>query len=511
MGRTAILKVKPMAKAPTTVSTAADDRALLRAIAERRDRAAFAELFARHQQAAYNLARHLASSRDAAEDIVQEALLRIWSNADSFRGDGSVRSWLLRIVARESIRAYRKANAEGNRIVRKQRLSPAPETPAAPEDTEELVALRASVAQLPERQRTLLALYFGAEMSQEEIGQHLAMPQSSVSRSIQDLLDQLRGSLGRAGLAAAAPLLGAEQMQAAVLGGESAPAGLFERILSRLAYAGRSASVKAAAVSSSSAWIGWTAAAVLLAGAAAFWALLPSPEKPVPAETSAAAPAPETKSAAKRIPDTREEAKVVPTPAAPIDYHWTFDGKLPPEIKKIFGAHVVFAKNSETGRQGLMMPQQGFVSYLVNVPLGEKPVHVKATVEKFEQSNSNFGFLITDGWEAAATRGWFDPDKTWKMKPVDVYEYYIHGEWGFAWGGGKVRTVAKAERLPQDRFVAMGGQNMVLYDLEIREVEFEDLPKAVQNPEKLLKSLKMGPQIARSVIGEPDKKAPVKD
>lgn len=509
MGRTATLKAKIMAKAPSTVNTAADDRALLRAIAEQHDRAAFAELFARHQQAAYNLARHLTSGREAAEDIVQEALLRIWSNADAFRGDGSVRSWLLRIVARECIRAYRKANAEGNRIVRKQRLAPAPETPAAPEDNEELVALRVSVAQLPERQRTLLALYFGAEMSQEEIGKHLAMPQSTVSRSIQDLLDQLRGSLARAGLAAAAPVLGAEQMQAAMLGGEPAPAGLLEGLLSRLADAGRSASVKAAAATSSPAWIGW-AAAVLLAGAGAWWALPPPPEvsAPVPAASQPAAPeTPETKSGAKPIPAIRQEASTaIPEQDRGVStWRWTFEGRLSKEFERLSG-QTRLVKEKKTGVKGLYFDAKDETCYLLRVPLRNKPVRLTATVVEVRVTDqprrtSSFSFALTDGETGVASDDWHNAnDKTWHMKEVDTYVFYVADGWAFAYAGGGVRTVVKYDRRPADRFLAITGRHLILKDLELKELEPGQLPAEIQDPQKVVAKMVPGKSVPRADI-----------
>lgn len=50
-----------------------------------------------HLDAAYRLARYLARSEDAAEDIVQEAYLRAFRGFETFRGDNA-RSWILTIV-----------------------------------------------------------------------------------------------------------------------------------------------------------------------------------------------------------------------------------------------------------------------------------------------------------------------------------------------------------------------------------------------------------------------------
>ena len=50
-----------------------------------------------HLDAAYRLARYLARSEDAAEDIVQDAYLRAFRGFETFRGDNA-RAWILTIV-----------------------------------------------------------------------------------------------------------------------------------------------------------------------------------------------------------------------------------------------------------------------------------------------------------------------------------------------------------------------------------------------------------------------------
>src|SRR5262245_40610294 len=89
-----------------------EDIDLWKAVAERRDRDAFETLYRRHEQAAYALAFHITRHREEAQEAVQEALVRAWSAAPSFRAEGSVRGWLLRIVARESLRRIRDRRKE---------------------------------------------------------------------------------------------------------------------------------------------------------------------------------------------------------------------------------------------------------------------------------------------------------------------------------------------------------------------------------------------------------------
>ena len=63
------------------------------------DAKAFALLYDRHSRGAYSLAYRLMNERQAAEDLVQEAFIKVWRSAGGYRvGRGSVRTWILSIV-----------------------------------------------------------------------------------------------------------------------------------------------------------------------------------------------------------------------------------------------------------------------------------------------------------------------------------------------------------------------------------------------------------------------------
>ena len=62
------------------------------------DRDAFAALVVRHQASVFRLARLLTSTADEAEDVLQQTFLAAWTGIRGFRGDASVRTWLLTIT-----------------------------------------------------------------------------------------------------------------------------------------------------------------------------------------------------------------------------------------------------------------------------------------------------------------------------------------------------------------------------------------------------------------------------
>jgi RNA polymerase sigma-70 factor (ECF subfamily) len=72
------------------------------------DEAAFEELIARHAPAMLALAR--ARTRDAmlAEEIAQDAFVRLFRHVSAFRGESSLRTWLVRVVMNLCVDAQRR-------------------------------------------------------------------------------------------------------------------------------------------------------------------------------------------------------------------------------------------------------------------------------------------------------------------------------------------------------------------------------------------------------------------
>src|SRR5438034_10592862 len=82
---------------PAPVSTAAEEQALV-SRCQNGDEAAFRELHHRHRTRAVFLAAQLLRDQDEAEDVVQEAFLRVFRSIRKFRGEAGFYSWLYRIV-----------------------------------------------------------------------------------------------------------------------------------------------------------------------------------------------------------------------------------------------------------------------------------------------------------------------------------------------------------------------------------------------------------------------------
>jgi len=88
-------------------SAEAHDHALIRR-AQAGEEAAFAELVARHEGRAWRVARNLVGNREDAQDLAQEAFLRVFRSLERFDFQHEFSTWLYRIVTNLAIDHLRR-------------------------------------------------------------------------------------------------------------------------------------------------------------------------------------------------------------------------------------------------------------------------------------------------------------------------------------------------------------------------------------------------------------------
>ncbi len=167
-----------------------DDDSLLAAVRDGSERA-FNTLIDRHQQAVRTFLRGITANRSDADDIAQETFLAAWTQAKSFRGQGSVRSWLFSI-------AWRKAKGSQRRWFRAARRDTAyhldPTTPKT--IMEDRIAVRQALLSLPLDQRAAVILCLGDGYTHAEAAAVLATPLGTVKSYVLRGREKLRGILG---------------------------------------------------------------------------------------------------------------------------------------------------------------------------------------------------------------------------------------------------------------------------------------------------------------------------
>lgn len=155
------------------------------------DQSAFRSLVGRHTQRSLRLAQRMTGNASDAEEVVQDAFLRLWSKADTWRrGRGKFTTWFYRIVVNLCLDRRRRPGflpleAAGD--------PPDPGRGAVAKIYQDEVgsAVGRELAGLPERQRAALVLCYYEEMSNQEAAAALSV---SVS-ALEALLVRARRSL----------------------------------------------------------------------------------------------------------------------------------------------------------------------------------------------------------------------------------------------------------------------------------------------------------------------------
>jgi RNA polymerase sigma-70 factor (ECF subfamily) len=128
------------------------------------------------------------SSKEEAEDILQEAYIKIWKNLHDFDESFKLSSWIYRIVHNETISFWRKKKSYGKDKVVDLNESLFEHLPAEGNQHDEHEK-NASVIQevlqlLPIKYREVLVLKFFEMMSYEEISDVLKIPEGTVATRI---------------------------------------------------------------------------------------------------------------------------------------------------------------------------------------------------------------------------------------------------------------------------------------------------------------------------------------
>jgi RNA polymerase sigma-70 factor (ECF subfamily) len=158
---------------------AREDAALVAAAAHG-DAAAFRTLVDRHLAGVLAVARRMLRDDAEAEDVAQEAMLRLWRSADGLEvGPPGLRPWLRRVVSNLCVDRMRS----GKRLMVTdevpEQVEPATQhSQLEAQDTSERV--EAALRALPDRQRLALTLFHYEGLSQIEVGKAMGISDEAV-------------------------------------------------------------------------------------------------------------------------------------------------------------------------------------------------------------------------------------------------------------------------------------------------------------------------------------------
>jgi RNA polymerase sigma-70 factor, ECF subfamily len=176
--------------------TERDDHELLARVQEGSQHA-FAVLVQRHTERFYRLAYRYVQDRHTAEDIVQEAFLRLWEDPNRWQPERNTKftTWFYRIVVNLCLDSQKRKRP----LELDEEMELADERQAIDETlirSQEQEMLEREIARLPERQRIALNLCFDEGLSNQEaadvMGLKLKALQSLIMRAKTTLKERMK-------------------------------------------------------------------------------------------------------------------------------------------------------------------------------------------------------------------------------------------------------------------------------------------------------------------------------
>lgn len=174
-----------------------DDRALVDALLGG-DRQAFGHLVERETRSVYRACVRILGRPHDAEDVTQESFVAAYRAIRTYRGEGSLRAWLLRIATRQSFRrlSQRRATVDLDAIPAPRLADASSEPTRVVIDLESRRAVQEAVAALPEPYREVVALRFFGDLSLAEVADATGRPLNTVKTHLRRGLERLRPTLG---------------------------------------------------------------------------------------------------------------------------------------------------------------------------------------------------------------------------------------------------------------------------------------------------------------------------
>lgn len=167
------------------------------------DKGAFRELVERYKNVSFTLACSIMKDEQRAEDVLQDAFVKVFRHLKSFRAGAKFSTWLYRIVVNTAYTAIEKEGRHQSR----QETTPAEFLPVEEEvifnklqQHERKNLIQAVFKQMKEEEALLLRLYYLAELSIKEIQETTGFSASKIKvglhRARKSMLTHLRREMG---------------------------------------------------------------------------------------------------------------------------------------------------------------------------------------------------------------------------------------------------------------------------------------------------------------------------
>ncbi len=156
------------------------------------DREALAALYQSTRGAVYGLALSLLRSQEEAQDVTQDAFVRIWEKAPQYRPQGSPMAWMLAVVRNLALMRLRERGRFQPLAEEEWDAIPARTPGVTPEDR---ALLQTALGRLGDRERQVILLHAVSGLKHREIAALLELPLATVLSQYRRGLKKLKRAM----------------------------------------------------------------------------------------------------------------------------------------------------------------------------------------------------------------------------------------------------------------------------------------------------------------------------
>lgn len=157
------------------------------------DRSAFEQLYRRYGPGVFGFVRRMVPGKEDAEDLTVQVFAKAWTGLDALRENEAFKTWLFRIAVRQ-VQDFRKTFRPTEPIPQ-QLEDPEPGPESRVMERQRADRLHEAIAALSDEHRQVIGLYYGQQMSVEQIGRVLHLRKGTVVSRLARAREALRCSM----------------------------------------------------------------------------------------------------------------------------------------------------------------------------------------------------------------------------------------------------------------------------------------------------------------------------
>ncbi|MCI5082208.1 MAG: sigma-70 family RNA polymerase sigma factor [Saprospiraceae bacterium] len=160
---------------------------------QKKDKEVISVLYDQYSASLYGIILKIVQDEVIAQDVLQEAFLKIWKNGSSYEPKkGSLFTWMLNIARNNAIDKTRSASFRHSTKIQNLDQTVYHNSSLKMENNTDVIGLKGIVDKLDEKYRTIIDLIYFNGYTQKEVEEHLNIPLGTVKSRVRIGLRELR-------------------------------------------------------------------------------------------------------------------------------------------------------------------------------------------------------------------------------------------------------------------------------------------------------------------------------